>query len=271
MNVTSPVTNDAVSISVAIAPAPRPTRRPSSRRNTAPARGNARISQEVETAEGIRRSPLHALRLVDGGARLAAEERHDDREPDDDLGRGDDDHEEREDLTVQVPVHPRERDEREVHGVQHQLDRQEDHDRIATHEHSDHTGGEEHRREREVLRRLDHTRSSLRASGEPASSFRSAMWDAASSSSRRRPSTIAPIAAMRSRIEATSNGNMYLVNSTRPTASVLPDALARERPWNVLPPSVEWIVKIATPANPAPSTSAAGRWNRMGSSSNSLR
>src|SRR3546814_7734007 len=52
------------------------------------------------------------------------------------LGRRHDHREERQDLAVQVAVHPAERDEREVDGVQLELDRHEDHERVLADEHA---------------------------------------------------------------------------------------------------------------------------------------
>src|SRR5262245_50101815 len=54
--------------------------------------------------ESVSPSVLQQARVVDRGRAAGAEDRHDDREPDHDLGRGDHHHEERGDLTVEVAV-----------------------------------------------------------------------------------------------------------------------------------------------------------------------
>src|SRR5690606_6965599 len=65
------------------------------------------------------RSVLQQAGVVDGCRAASAEYRHDDRQPHHDLGRGHDHHEERHELAVQRPGLVRERDERQVGGVQH--------------------------------------------------------------------------------------------------------------------------------------------------------
>src|SRR5262245_6571251 len=70
-------------------------------------------------------SVLQQVGVVHGGRPAGTEDRHDDREPHDHLGRGHHHHEEGHDLTVERAVDPGERDERQVHRVEHQLDAHE--------------------------------------------------------------------------------------------------------------------------------------------------
>src|SRR5690554_3605185 len=69
--------------------------------------------------------------VVHRGGPAGAEDRDDDREADDDLGGRDDHDEEGEHLTLEVAVHPREGDEREVRRVEHELDTHEHDDAVA--------------------------------------------------------------------------------------------------------------------------------------------
>src|SRR5687768_4830450 len=70
------------------------------------------------------RLPLQEVEVVHVHGLVVAEDRDDDREPDRGLRRGHRHHEEHEQLTLDAD-HARERDEGEVHRVQHQLDAQE--------------------------------------------------------------------------------------------------------------------------------------------------
>src|SRR5918998_362744 len=67
-------------------------------------------------------SVLQQAGVVDRGRASGAEDGHDDREADHDLGSGHHHHEEGGDLAVEVAVLLGERDQREVRGVEHQLD-----------------------------------------------------------------------------------------------------------------------------------------------------
>ena len=71
-----------------------------------------------------------------------------DRQPDGRFGRGDGHDEEHEHLPAHSEI-LRQRDEREIHRVEHELDAHEDHDRVAPHEHAEHAEREEHRGEGE--------------------------------------------------------------------------------------------------------------------------
>ena len=71
--------------------------------------------------------------------------------PDRDFGGRDREREEHDHLAVDVVELVGERDEREVHRVEHQLDAHEHHEHVAAHEHADRADGEEHRRQHQVV------------------------------------------------------------------------------------------------------------------------
>src|SRR3954453_1316815 len=89
---------------------------------------SARSSRCTEVPIG---SVLEEVGVVDRGRASGAEDGHDDRQADDDLCGRHEHREEREDLSVEVAVHPGERHEGQVAGVQHQLDAHEHHDGVA--------------------------------------------------------------------------------------------------------------------------------------------
>ena len=82
-----------------------------------------------------------------------AEDAHDDREADHDLGGGDHHDEERDDLAVEGAVDPAEGHEGQVDGVEHQLDAHEDQDRVAPQQHADRADAEQQRGEEQVVGR----------------------------------------------------------------------------------------------------------------------
>src|SRR3954471_2925773 len=143
----------------------RSVRRPPSSSTAAPASGSAMSSQEADSspvagtdAPGpaamgrafIRGSPsrsvLEEVGVADRGGAPGPVDRHDDRQSDHDLRRGDDHHEERDDLPVEGAGGPGERDQREVDRVEHQLDAHEHDDRVAADQHADRAHGEQDRR-----------------------------------------------------------------------------------------------------------------------------
>src|SRR5680860_1828539 len=77
-------------------------------------------------------SPLQKPDLVDVERASSASDDQDESESDDHLGRGDNQHEEHQHLALEVPLHTRERDEEQVHGVEHQFDEHEDNDCVAS-------------------------------------------------------------------------------------------------------------------------------------------
>src|SRR5262249_10352140 len=91
--------------------------------------------------------------VVGGGRRSATGDGHDDPEADDDLGRGDDQDEEHDDLAGDVVEHAPGGDEREVHGLEHQLDAHEHDERVGAAQEADRAQHEEHGAEHEVADR----------------------------------------------------------------------------------------------------------------------
>src|SRR6478609_5992764 len=96
-------------------------------------------------------SVLQQAGVVDRGRASGAEDGHDDREPDHDLGSRHHHHEEGRDLAVEVAVLPGEGHERQVAGVQHQLDAHEHHDGVAAREDTHAADREEDRRQDNVF------------------------------------------------------------------------------------------------------------------------
>src|SRR5579863_564789 len=76
-------------------------------------------------------SALQDVDVVSGGGGPAPEHGHDDRQADHDLGRGHDQYEEHIDLTADVVQVAGEGHERQIHGVQHQLDAHEHDQHVA--------------------------------------------------------------------------------------------------------------------------------------------
>ncbi len=189
-----------------------------------------------------------------------------------DLAGRDDHDDDREDLAVAVAVHAREGDERQVAGVEHQLQAEQDHQRVAPREHA-----RRRRSRRRGPRRRGTSRCSSAASARAGSRSagsrsmpssvggpsgrcaavpviaptasaivpvptgrRSATSVSRSSSSsmppRRRARTTAPTAAISSRNEATSNGSRKRVSSSSPICAGRAEAGAVRRALGVDPP-----------------------------------
>src|SRR5438309_1747259 len=113
-------------------PAPEPLRRSgattASRRKAAKGIPRTRSGSQALASTALPPQQVEAVRL-DGSP--DAEDRDDDRQPDGDLGDRDGDREEGEDQPRQVSVEARERDQVDVDGVEHQLDPEQDADRVA--------------------------------------------------------------------------------------------------------------------------------------------
>src|SRR5688572_27075414 len=140
-------------------------------------------------------SPLEARKGF-GVERLAMAEQGDhERQADRRLGGGDGHDEEGDDLPVDLAELAAERDERQVDGVQHDLDRHQQRDDVAAQEHARRADGEQQAREHQVMANGHRYSSLLRAS------------------------TTAPTIAAMIRMDVTSNANMYLVKSTRPSSA----------------------------------------------------
>src|SRR6476660_2262857 len=139
----TPYTNAATGMATPSRCPHRLVRRPPSSSTTAPNSGKASSSHDSFSApvaatvcNVVIPSVLQQVRVVHRRGPAGPEDRHQDREADDDLGGGHHHHEERDDLPVQVLVHSRERDEGQVAGVQHQLDAHEHDDGVAPYQHA---------------------------------------------------------------------------------------------------------------------------------------
>ena len=110
------------------------------------------------------------------------------------LGRGDHHHEEDEDLSGQhVPVRS-ESDERQIHSVEHQLNRHEDCDDVALDQKSRYPAGEQNSAQHEIVRKGHHYSFTFCAGPPPGTVGLLA-------------STTAPMMAIRIKMEVTSNGS----------------------------------------------------------------
>src|SRR5206468_307482 len=121
--------------------------------------------------------------------------RDDQAEADDDLGRRDRHHGEREDLAVGVPERAREADQREVRPVQHDLEREQDDQRAAAEQDAERADPEQDRRHGEVPRDIRSLHSGA-SSGSPGWSWRE--WP---------PRITPPTAATSRTIEVISNAS----------------------------------------------------------------
>src|SRR5688500_9277913 len=153
---------------------------------TKPRNGNSGISASMSPLQG--REGIRVQRLA------VPEQGDDQRQADRGFGRRHRDHEERDDLAGDVAVVAPERDEAQVDGVQHDLDREQDRDHVLPQEHAGAADGEQQRRHNQVVAERDHESPSRRAS------------------------TTAPTMATRIRIEVASNANPWSVKSTRPNS-----------------------------------------------------
>src|SRR5436190_8359693 len=150
---------------------PFPLRRPPKALIRNPTNANSGISGSI--AAPLRplstSAPVSPFQLGErvGVERLAVTEQADDDGKAHRRFRGGDRHdEEHDDLAVRAAVHAAERDEREIDGVQHDLDRQQNRDQVAAHEHACRADAEQHGRQHEILleRRRRHCPPSFRAS-----------------------------------------------------------------------------------------------------------
>src|SRR5688572_8068097 len=123
-----------------------------------------------------------------------AEQGDDQRQPDGRFRGGHRHHEEGDDLTVHVAAITAERDERQVHRVQHDLDRQQNRDQIPAEKDARRADGKENRRDNQVMVERNHD------------------WPS------RRASTTAPTIATRMSTDVASNANAWRSKSTRPSS-----------------------------------------------------
>src|SRR4051812_13243315 len=112
------------------------------------ASGSAR---QIQAAAFIRPgSSSQGPQPVDVELEMATAHCNDEAEADDDLRRGDRHDGDREDLAVLAAVQARERDQRKVRAVQHDLDAQENDQGAAAEEHAERADDEQRRREDQV-------------------------------------------------------------------------------------------------------------------------
>src|SRR5690349_5975181 len=143
-NAITPYTNAATGIATPSRWPQRSVRRPPVSSTAAPNSGKTSSSHDSFSApvaatvcNVVIPSVLQQVGVVHRRGPAGPEDRHQDREADDDLRGGHHHDEEGDNLAVQVAVHPRERDEGQVARVQHQLDAHEYDDGVAPHEHAD--------------------------------------------------------------------------------------------------------------------------------------
>src|SRR5262249_28513167 len=141
-------TNDAPTEVTASSAPLRGSRFPKKRTATNPSAGRSGMSQ------ALRSICLSALQLVDAveirTAQVSVDEQHD-RQAHAHLGGGDRDHEEGEHLAGDVAREGGERDQVDVDGVEHELDRQQHEDAVAPGEHAVDAAAEEECAQDEVL------------------------------------------------------------------------------------------------------------------------
>src|ERR1700723_1650194 len=131
--------------------------------------------------------------------RLAiAESRDDDAEANRRFGRRHRHHEKDNYLAVHRTEPAANRDEREIYGVEHQLDRHEHHQNVAADDHARHADGEDDRAQRHHVGERNH--DAIFSISRGCSTARGVSWVAGS----RRASAIEPTTAASSSTEVTS-------------------------------------------------------------------
>src|SRR6185437_8425971 len=105
-----------------------------------PASGRANSNGVSDSTSGL---PLHRIEIVHVDLLARAEDGDDDRQAHDDLSGGNAQHQEDEDPTIHGVQRAGKRHERQVHRVEHQFDRHEDHQPVAPTEDADDAEREE--------------------------------------------------------------------------------------------------------------------------------
>src|SRR3954470_23098178 len=207
-------------------------------------------------------SSLQLPQLIDVDRQPPPVQRDNETEADRHLTGGDDHDDQREDLAAHVAAVARERDEREIGRAEHQLQAEQDHERVAAGEHAGHADAEDHGRDDQV------PGDAHRGCGPPASSIvspgaspgvRSPRVNRSvteislgcASPARRRARMTAPTAAISSRIEASSNATRYVVRNRRPTSAGSPNGVWYGAPSPVSPARPVPISAIASSTNSA--------------------
>src|SRR5580698_9727660 len=152
----------------------------------------------------------------------------DDGESDRGFSGGDGNDEEGEDLSDVLQPKPRERNQQEIGGVEHELDAHQHDERIAPHDHAQHTDKEHDGRERDVV--VDGDRHQSVPSRKIASRIaRSAFVScrlAGSSRISSPPRVITPMTATIRISATTSKGSRCAVKSALPKSPTLPKTFA---------------------------------------------
>src|SRR5438874_1628753 len=228
-------------------PRPRRRRRRSSsrsrrrRRATATTRragsGSCRRAARAGRAKN-RRSPAQLRERVDVERQIPAVERHHEAEPDADLRGRDCHHGQREDLARAVVPVARERDQREVAGVEHQLEREQHDERVAADEDAERADPEQDGGDRDVPGdvRAVHQVAALRVC---------------------EPRITPPTAAMSKTTEVISNASRWSTRKTRPIQAGVPKAAPTLPWWERLPLAcIPTATTISTSSAPAAATAA---------------
>src|SRR5262245_16711040 len=113
--------------------------------STAAMSGRNGIQRSSSLVCSVNLSPLHLAGVFDVHGVAVAYQTDDDRQSDGDLDGGHHHDHERQDLALVVADLAAERDQRQVRGVQHQLDAHEHDDHVAAREHADHADHEDQR------------------------------------------------------------------------------------------------------------------------------
>src|ERR1051325_45977 len=225
------IANDPTTAPIAIVwtiqrPNARSSLRPATRLISAPTSGSSGI--KISRSEGsVDASMLVPERgeAIDLDVAAGAGHRDDDREAHRGLGCGHGDHDQREGVGRQIAPHAGERQQRDVGGVEHELDAHQDDQRVAAQQHADHADQEQHGGEHQEVRVADvdeHSAHPTLPSEWPASASVSA--SASPSGRSGRAIAIAPTTATSSRIEIASNGNSPAPNRSVPTAAIDPQS-----------------------------------------------
>src|SRR5919109_1615896 len=211
-----------------------------------PASGKARTSQPYAVA--LTRSAPQGAKVVDVEGDPPPVGGDDDAEAHHHLAGGDHHHDQGEHLPVLVAQRAREREQRQVARVQHQLQAEQDHQRTAAQQHAGDADREEQSREDEVPGDV-HQRVAPR-------------W---------RPArTTAPTAANSSRRDAASKAIRNRSSRSLPIAEGEPKPSSTVGPSDSIEARLEPMIAIESSTNSArPSSGAMKRWPGIGSQSGS--
>src|SRR3954451_9057615 len=209
----------------------REMRVPASVITSAPTSGESRQIHAPAVKSPSAPKRVHA---VDVERDVLAIHRYDETEADDDLRRGDGHHGDREDLPGAVAQVPRVPDQREVPAVQHDLEREQDDDRVSQEEDAERAGREQERGDAQVPGdiRSEHVSVPPHQPGRVLSA-RSASLPALPRCSRRAgaPRMTPLTAATSSTLDVTSNASRWSVRNRRPISAGLPKACPSSAEW----------------------------------------